>query len=142
LQDYLAQDLNMQLEKLTNQVRFVQMIIKKELNVSGRKKNDIIKDLKSKNFKSFPKIVKKEDTEIVEEGNEEQEEVETGSDNGYDYLLSVQTLHDVLANIADADLLAYKRTRPEIVESTRRQRVRIERTPQIERQGPLEPRPQ
>jgi DNA topoisomerase II len=79
----------MQLEKLTNQVRFVQMIIKKELNVSGRKKNDIIKDLKSKNFKSFPKVVKKEDTEIVEEGNEEQEEVETGSDSGYDYLLSV-----------------------------------------------------
>jgi hypothetical protein len=142
LQDYLAQDLNMQLEKLTNQVRFVQMIIKKELNVSGRKKNDIIKDLKSKNFKSFPKIVKKEDTEIVEEGNEEQEEVETGSDNGYDYLLSVQPHHNVPANIADADLLAYKRTRPEIVESTRRQRIRIERTPQIERQGPLEPRSQ
>jgi DNA topoisomerase II len=92
-----------------NQVRFVQMIIKKELNVSGRKKNDIIKDLKSKNFKSFPKVVKKEDTEIVEEGNEEeQEEVETGSDNGYDYLLSVQTPHNIPANFADADLLAHQ----------------------------------
>jgi len=81
----------MQLEKFANQVRFVQMIIKKELVVSGRKKADIIKDLKTKGFKSFPKVPKKDDTEIVQEENEEQEdeEVESGTDYGYDYLLSV-----------------------------------------------------
>jgi len=66
------------------------MIIKKELVVSGRKKADIIKDLKTKGFKSFPKVSKKNDTENVEEANDEQEEeVESGTDYGYDYLLSV-----------------------------------------------------
>ena len=56
----MAQDLTLQLEKLTNQVKFVQMIIKKELNVSGRKKAEIIRDLKSKGFKAFPKVAKVE----------------------------------------------------------------------------------
>ena len=67
------------------------MIIKKELVVSGRKKADLIKDLKTKGFKSFPKVSKKDDTESVEEANdeEEQEEVGSGTDHGYDYLLSV-----------------------------------------------------
>jgi len=86
----MAQDLTSQLDKLTNQVRFVQMIIKKELVVSGRKKLDIIRDLKSKGFKSFPKVAKP----IVEDENgeaveEEEAETEGASDSGYDYLLSV-----------------------------------------------------
>ena len=85
----MAQDLALQLDKLTNQIRFVQMIIKKELVVSGRKKLDIIRDLKSKGFRSFPKVAKP----VVEEENgeavDEEAEVEDDSDNGYDYLLTV-----------------------------------------------------
>ena len=85
----MAQDLTLQLEKLKNQVRFVQMIIKKELVVSGRKKLDIIRDLKAKSFKSFPKVAKP----VVEEENaeevDEEAEVEDTSNNGYDYLLTV-----------------------------------------------------
>ena len=85
----MAQDLTSQLDKLTNQVKFVQMIIKKELVVSGRKKLDIIRDLKIKGFKAFPKVAKP----VVEEDNteaaEEEAEVEDTSDNGYDYLLTV-----------------------------------------------------
>jgi DNA topoisomerase II len=87
----------MQLEKLANQVRFVQMIIKKELSVSGRKRAEIERDLKTKGFKSFPKTAKPggdaETTEVSEEAAEGSTE-ETGSDSlkGYDYLLSVSLL--------------------------------------------------
>ena len=82
----------MQLEKLINQVRFVQMIIKKELVVSGKKKAEIIRDLKSKGFKSFPKVVKANVQGEPEEPAEEEEEIvdtSGSSDNGYDYLLTV-----------------------------------------------------
>ena len=68
------------------------MIIKKELAVSGRKKLDLIRDLKSKGFKSFPKVIKPSVDEDTEEVVEE-EEVDNTSDNGYDYLLSVFHYH-------------------------------------------------
>ena len=68
------------------------MIIKKELSVSGRKKADIIRDLKSKGFKTFSKVTKaaaeNKSEEAVEEGTEEA--VEDGPDSGYDYLLNVR----------------------------------------------------
>ena len=93
------------MEKFTNQARFVDMIIKKELSVSGRKKLDIVRDLKSKKFKSFPKVSKAvaagETEEVVEE---EEEVVEDLSDGGYDYLLSVY-LYGILADLIDAHLV-------------------------------------
>jgi len=70
-QDGLANELQIQLEKITNQARFVDMIIKKELVVSNRKKADIVAELRTKDFKSFPKLTKAkaagETEEIVEE---------------------------------------------------------------------------
>ena len=90
-QDFLAQDLTIQLEKLTNQVRFVQMIIKKELVVSGRKKMEVIRDLKTKGFAAFEKVPKPNVQEETEEALEEEEAEDNSdtSDNGYDYLLTV-----------------------------------------------------
>jgi DNA topoisomerase II len=80
----------MQLEKLTNQARFVQMIIKKEMVVSGRKRVEIEKDLKAKGFKQFPKVAKAvaagETEEIVED---EEADVDTDANGGYEYLLTV-----------------------------------------------------
>jgi DNA topoisomerase-2 len=92
------------LEKFTNQARFVDMIIKKELAVSGRKKLDIVRDLKSKKFKSFPKVSKAVAAGETEEVVEEEEEVEDLSDGGYDYLLSVY-LYDIPADLIDAHLV-------------------------------------
>jgi len=66
------------------------MIIKKELVISGRKKAEIIKDLKAKGFRTFVKEAKR--TEDENEGRvEEEEEEDAGdsSDRGYDYLLGV-----------------------------------------------------
>ena len=82
----------MQLEKLKNQVRFVQMIIKKELVVSGKKRAEIIRDLKSKGFKTFAKVAKANvqgDSEEPAEDVEEDEDTSDSPDNGYDYLLTV-----------------------------------------------------
>ena len=81
----------MQLDKLTNQVRFIQMIIKKELVISGRKKQDIVRDLKAKGFRTFEKAAKVvSNTEAEENAPEEEEDNEVSAgETGYDYLLQV-----------------------------------------------------
>jgi DNA topoisomerase II len=90
--------LELQVEKLSNQVRFVQMIVKKELVVSNRKKADIVAELRKKDFKSIPKVVKKkgaaESTEVAAEGDEEDEDIGAENSNsvvsnGFDYLLGM-----------------------------------------------------
>lgn len=65
------------------------MIIKKELSVSGRKKAEIIKDLKSKGFKTFAKQSAKVAADEDNQVNEEEETDDSNSENGYDYLLTV-----------------------------------------------------
>ena len=54
----MAGQLQLEFERLTNQARFVQMIVDKTLIVSGRKKVDIVADLRKKDFRPFPKIKK------------------------------------------------------------------------------------
>ncbi|KAI0266599.1 DNA topoisomerase [Russula aff. rugulosa BPL654] len=56
--DFLANELQSQFEKLSNQARFVKMTVDKELAVSNRKKADIIEELRQKKFRPFPKIEK------------------------------------------------------------------------------------
>lgn len=90
LKDFLANELEMQLDKLANQVRFVQMIIKKELVVSGRKKADIISDLRQMDFKPIPKVVKVKAPADFEDVPEEEEEADhSGANTDYDYLLGM-----------------------------------------------------
>ena len=83
------------LEKFTNQARFVQMIIDGKLIVSKKKKMVLVQELKDKNFKAFPKV-----SEAIKEGelapiadNDEEEEadIEIGA-AAYDYLLGVSRL--------------------------------------------------
>lgn len=80
------------LEKLSNQARFIQMIIDGKLVVSKKKKKDLVAELKQKNFKPFPKVVdavKEGELEPVLDNDEEAEEdVEIGA-NAFDYLLGV-----------------------------------------------------
>lgn len=95
LQDFLSSDLQFQLDKLTNQIRFVQMIINKELVVSNRKKADIVAELRKKEFKPIPKVEKKKgvkDTEeVAEEVEDEDSEGNSQSVNSadFDYLLGM-----------------------------------------------------
>ncbi|EIW70432.1 hypothetical protein TREMEDRAFT_43154 [Tremella mesenterica DSM 1558] len=82
---HLADELNRQFEKLSNQARFVQMIISKELSVSNKKKAVLVAELRTLNFKPFPKGKKKDEGEV--EPNLEEEDEGQASD--YDYLLGM-----------------------------------------------------
>jgi DNA topoisomerase-2 len=82
------------LDKLTNQARFIQMIIDGKLVVSRKKKAVLISELKKLNFVPFPKVddAKKagEDEDVVENevSEDADQDVEVGA-NDYDYLLGM-----------------------------------------------------
>ncbi|KAL0063257.1 DNA topoisomerase 2 [Marasmius tenuissimus] len=90
--DFLAAELQLAFEKLSNQARFVQMIVDKKLTVSGRKKADIVTDLRTHKFRPFPRKKVKATADVVEE--EEQDAVDEDDDDegpntDFDYLLSM-----------------------------------------------------
>ncbi|KAH7911821.1 DNA topoisomerase [Hygrophoropsis aurantiaca] len=92
--DYLANELHTQFERLSNQARFVQMIIDRKLIVSNRKKADIIAELRKLEFRPFPKVTKAKASAAENEDNVEQDEDEedagpVGSNTDYDYLLGM-----------------------------------------------------
>lgn len=86
---YLADELNKQFEKLSNQARFVQMIIKKELVVSNKKKAALVEELRGLKFRPFPKTKKRENTGLELEGAAALEEEEESLASDYDYLLGM-----------------------------------------------------
>lgn len=84
-------ELQRELDRFTNQARFVQMIIDGDLVVSKKKKAVLVNELKSHGFKAFPKVsdaVKAGESEPAAEDGEEQDDSEVLS-NGYDYLLGM-----------------------------------------------------
>ncbi|KAJ7139482.1 DNA topoisomerase II [Mycena epipterygia] len=85
--DHLAAELQNIFEKLTNQARFIKMIVDRELVISNRKKADIIVDLKRHKFRPFPKISKAREAGEEEEALEDEADTSNGSD--YDYLLGM-----------------------------------------------------
>ncbi|KAI9452414.1 DNA topoisomerase [Lactarius psammicola] len=87
--DFLANELQLQFEKLSNQARFVQMIVNKELVVSNRKKADIVVELRRKNFRPFPKVAKAKAAGENEDAEEEEPEAASGTSTDYDYLLGM-----------------------------------------------------
>ncbi|KAL3476533.1 DNA topoisomerase, partial [Aspergillus californicus] len=95
-QHQLAQ-LQKELDKLTNQARFVQMIIDGELVVSKKKKSVLVVELKDKGFKPFPKVAdaaRAGEVEKVVEASEDENENEAENDpqdlaHAYDYLLGM-----------------------------------------------------
>lgn len=87
------------LERYTNQARFIQMIIDGQLVISKKKKVDLIKELKAKNFKAIAKVAdasKQGEIEPAMENEEENEaDINTGA-SSYDYLLGVSIYHPSL----------------------------------------------
>jgi len=85
-------DMHRELERFTNQARFVQMIIDGKLIVSKKKKMVLVQELKEKNFKAFPKVSdamkEGELAPIADNDEEEDEDVEFGA-AAYDYLLGM-----------------------------------------------------
>lgn len=91
--DHMLSELNKDLKKLSNQARFIKIIIDNKLTISRKKKPVLIAELKSLNFDAFPK---KEDASksgeleklVDDEGDDEQED-ETLQASSYDYLLGM-----------------------------------------------------
>jgi DNA topoisomerase-2 len=86
-------ELQKELEKLSNQARFVQMIIDGTLVISKKKKSVLVNELKEKSFKPIAKVVEAaklgEDEPVSEEGEEgDNRETEVLS-SSYDYLLGM-----------------------------------------------------
>ncbi|KIK18643.1 hypothetical protein PISMIDRAFT_109084 [Pisolithus microcarpus 441] len=91
--DFLANELQTQFERLSNQARFVKMIVDKELVVSNRKKADIVADLRKLKFRPFPKVSKAkaagETEEVVNQDEDAAEAGEAAGSTDYDYLLGM-----------------------------------------------------
>ncbi|PKI82895.1 DNA topoisomerase (ATP-hydrolyzing) [Malassezia vespertilionis] len=92
--EHLVDELKHVYDRLSNQARFVSMIIDKELIVSNRKKLAIVEELRSLGFQAFPKPVAKAKSvaDRAEEEPEEEAEEEAalgGSITDYDYLLGM-----------------------------------------------------
>ena len=105
----MASVLQLELEKLNNQARFISMIVSKELVVSGRKKVDIVADLRKLDFRPFPKIAKAKEAGEDEPTAEQEEEEEEDSDddkNAYDYLLNM-AIHSLTREKVRVTLLLY-----------------------------------
>lgn len=81
-----------ELDKWSEQARFVQLIIDGKLVVSKKKKTVLVAELKAKNFKTFEKhveAIKEGELEPIVEENEEAEENAKIGASGYDYLLGM-----------------------------------------------------
>lgn len=89
-----------ELEKMTNQARFIKMIIDGALTVSKKKKAVLVAELKKLKFKPFPKKADAKKAGETEEAMEDDDEVDDGGESGindFDYLLGVRD--DLLAII-------------------------------------------
>ncbi|GAA6056524.1 DNA topoisomerase 2 [Rhodotorula toruloides] len=93
---HLVSELELVHDRLSNQARFIKMIIDKQLVLSNRKRADIVAELRKKGFRPFPKVQKMHvagDVDANGDGDEEVEDpeaVEAGADSDYDYLLNMQ----------------------------------------------------
>ncbi|USP81432.1 type II DNA topoisomerase [Curvularia clavata] len=77
--------------KMTNQARFIQMIIDGKLTVSKKKKTALVQELKKLGFTPFPKVEDAKaagEDEDVQEDESDENEVEVSA-NDYDYLLGM-----------------------------------------------------
>ncbi len=95
LQAHQLAELQRTLEKLTNQARFIEMIISGELVVAKKKKAVLVAELKKRGFKQFPKVKdaskEGEDEEVVEDeaAANAGESADDADASAYDYLLGV-----------------------------------------------------
>ncbi|KAF2092181.1 type II DNA topoisomerase [Saccharata proteae CBS 121410] len=88
---YMLDEMQKELEKLSNQSRFIQMIIDGKLVVSKKKKAALVAELKAKGFKPIPKLSdarNQGELEDVVENDEDAADDEPGA-NDYDYLLGM-----------------------------------------------------
>jgi len=86
----LSKKLTEEWEKLDNKMRFVLAVIKGDLIVANRKKQDLMIDLKKQGFKAFREAKAGEEEAAAGEDDSETDEDPHALDKGYDYLLSMK----------------------------------------------------
>ncbi|KAJ9667630.1 DNA topoisomerase 2 [Coniosporium apollinis] len=91
---HLLNEMQRDLDKMTNQARFVKMIIDNKLVVSKKKKAALVSELQRLDFKPFPKVVdaRKEgefEPVVEDEEDEESDQAVEASASAYDYLLGM-----------------------------------------------------
>ena len=91
---HLLNEMRKEMERLTNQARFVKMIIDGKLVVSKKKKAVLVAELQKLGFTRFPKVIdaqkQGEFEAVVEEDNDEADDAETAAGaSDYDYLLGM-----------------------------------------------------
>lgn len=91
--EWLLKDLQRELSRLTNQARFIQMIIDGKLVISKKKKAVLIAELQKLGFAAFPKVqdaAKSGELEpVIEEEADDTEEEDSVDASAYDYLLGM-----------------------------------------------------
>lgn len=106
--------MNKDLEKYTNQARFVQMIIDGKLVVAKKKKADLVKELRDKKFTPIAKVevaFKEGELEPMADNDEENEDSTDTGASSYDYLLGMpiwsltkERVEKLLRQIGDKEL--------------------------------------
>ncbi|GAA5863655.1 hypothetical protein JCM3774_001204 [Rhodotorula dairenensis] len=92
---HLVAELELVYDRLSNQARFILMIIKKELVLASRKKAEIVAELRKRDFRPFPKVQKAHVVGDVDEADADADEEEedpqaaAGGNSDYDYLLQM-----------------------------------------------------
>lgn len=91
---HMLSEMQRELERLTNQARFIKMIIDGKLVVSKKKKSVLVAELQKLNFTPFPKVsdARKEGEfeAVVQEDHEADDDAVTAAGAGdYDYLLGM-----------------------------------------------------
>lgn len=98
------------LERWSNQARFIQMIVDGKLVVSKKKKLDLIAELKQKGFKAIPKVAdatKQGKLESSSEREDADDDDASTDANAYDYLLGVSTCSCIRLNESNDPIDAY-----------------------------------
>lgn len=94
VQKILLKNLELDLLKLDNRVRFILGVVEGKIKVSNRKKADLCLELKDKGFTHFPKKTKVEEVVAGATDAVETEENSEGSGDAkvgdYDYLLQME----------------------------------------------------
>ena len=115
-QQHLLDCMQRDLDRLSNQARFVKMIIDGDLVVSKKKKSVLVSELKRLNFKPFPKVSdasKGGETEDIVENDDEggEDSVTKAGASDFDYLLgmaiwslTLERVEKLLAQIGDKEM--------------------------------------
>ncbi|KAF1813789.1 type II DNA topoisomerase [Eremomyces bilateralis CBS 781.70] len=87
--EFQLDQLQKELDKLSNQSRFIQMVIDNKLTIAKKKKQALVAELQKLNFRPFPKVADAKKEGELEEAAEDEEESEAVGANDYDYLLGM-----------------------------------------------------